>query len=103
MTLKTPSQNKPDETLNKVVDWVLNQIFGQVAAQIIYYYLENKHSIKRHEIAEKFDSFNRALEEYLGIGAMVVEKVILENLELRGFEEKSGIDFTERQRLLKLA
>jgi len=82
MTTKSLSQNRSSGNLNKIVDKVLNQILGPEATQIIYDYLENNHSIQRHEIGKKLDSFNHALEEYLGTGAVVIEKVIQENLEL---------------------
>lgn len=84
---KSPSQNERSEKLNKVVDEVLNQILGQKATQIIYDYVESNHCIQRHEIAEKLDSFNNALKQYLGAGAMVVEKVIQQKLELDGLDE----------------
>jgi len=103
MTAKSPSQNKRSEKLNKVVDKVLNQILGQEATQIIYAYLENNHRIQRHEIAEKLDSFNHALKEYLGSGAIVVEKVIQQSLELGGLDENKGVDFSEQHKILKLA
>jgi len=99
----SPSQNKLSEQLNKVVDKALNQILGREATQIIYDYLENNHSIQRHEIAEKFDSFNRALKEYLGSGAIVVEKVIQQSLELGELDENKGVDFSEQRKILKLA
>jgi len=100
---KSPSQNKLSEQLNKVVDKALNQIMGQEATQIIYNYVENNHNIQRHEIAEKLDSFNYALKEYLGSAAVVVEKVIQQSLELGGLDENKGIDFSEQHKLLKLA
>jgi len=103
MTANYPSQNKQSENLNKVVDKVLNQILGREAAQIIYDYLENKHRIQRHEIGKKLDSFNQALEEFLGTGAVVIQKVIQENLELGGFEENQDIGFSEQSKILKLA
>jgi len=85
------------------IDKVLNQILGRTATRIIYEYLENKHSIQRHEIAAKLDSFSSALEEYLGTGAFVIEKIILENVEQRGFQEYKNTDFAERQKILKLS
>jgi len=99
----SPSQNKQSEKLNKVVDKALNQILGQEATQIIYNYLENNHCIQRHEIVEKFDSFNHALKEYLGSAAVVVGKVIQQSLELGGFDENKGVDFSEQYKLFKLA
>ena len=89
--------NEHDERLNKIIDRLLNQILGQQAAQIIYTYLETNHSIQRHEIAQKLNSFNGALEEYLGSGAVVIERAIFENLE-----ENRDLE-SERHRILKLA
>ena len=103
----TITQNLPREEncekLNKVVDKVLNKIFGQEAVKIIYEYLEKNHYIQRHEIAEKLDSFSYALREYLGAGALVIEKVILENLELYRIEMSKDVDFAERQKIVKVA
>jgi len=90
MTVQVLSQNKQHETF-KVVDRILNQILGQEAAQIIYEYLENNHSMQKHEIAENLASFNRALEEYLGSGAVVIERVIMQSLELRELQENKLI------------
>jgi len=101
--MNSRSPSKRGEELNKVVDNVLNQILGQEATQIIYDFLETNHSIQRHEIAEKLDSFNQALEAYLGAGAVVIEKIIMENLQLSQLEESNSFDFVERQRILKLA
>jgi hypothetical protein len=103
MTTRARLQESQSEKLNKVIDKVLTQIFGHVATQIIYNYLEDNHSIQRHEIAQKLDSFNQALEEYLGTGAAVIEKVILEKLEPGGLEDNRNGDFIQRQKLLKLA
>jgi len=103
MTAMSPSQNKESEKLNKVVDNALNQILGQEATQIIYDYLENNHSIQRHEIALKLDSFSHALKEFLGNGAIVIEKVIQQSLELDEFDENRGVDFSEQPKILKLA
>jgi len=97
MTTKSLQADESTEKLNQFIDRLLNQIFGHEAAQIIYSHLESSHSIRRHEIAQKLSSFNRALEEYLGSGAFAIEKAILENLE-----ESRDIGF-ERHKILKLA
>jgi len=89
MTLQASLQNRQSETPNEVIDKILNQTLGREATQVIYYYLENNNFIQRHEIVEKLDSFNEALETYLGAGAAVIEKLILENLELRRLEENN--------------
>lgn len=103
MITKSPAQNKLNEKLNKIVDNALNQILGQEATQILYDYVENYHDIQRNEIAEKLDSFNHAMKQYLGSSAVVVEKVIQQNIELGGFDDKNDVDFPEQPKLLKLA
>jgi len=98
VTTKNLLIDQQSEKLNKFVDKVLNQILGREATEIIYAYLESKHSIRRWEIAEKLNSFNSVLEEYLGTGAFVIEKVISDSLE-----ESRDIDLVERNKILKLA
>jgi len=105
MSPRAMSRNKRGEKVNKVVDKVLNHILGHEAAQIIYDYLENNYSIQRNEIVKKLDSFNHALEECLGTGAMAIEKAITENLELQRLEENRDFDFVDLHlhRIAKLA
>jgi hypothetical protein len=94
MTSLPASRNKQCQTV-KVIDDVLNQILGQKATQLLYKYLESKYLIQKHEIAEKLDSFNCALEDYLGAGATIIEKVIMQNLEVRAPEENKHFDLVE--------
>ena len=72
--------HKDENKINKIVDSVLRQIFGEQATSLIYEYLENNYSLKRNEIAEKIDLFAKGLEEFLKSGAYAVEKKILEDL-----------------------
>jgi hypothetical protein len=88
ITVENPPQNKQSEELNQIVDDVLNRVFGQEAVQIIYQYLEDNYFIQRDEIAEKLDSFSSALRQYLGSGALVIERLIRENLEPHGARKK---------------
>jgi len=93
------AKSRRGEAINKAVDNVLNQILGQEAARVLYDGLESNYRIRKNEIALKLDAFNRALEEYFGAGASVIERMIMESLEP---EENRSFDFAER-RLLKLA
>ncbi|MFQ6068652.1 MAG: hypothetical protein ACE5KD_03815 [Candidatus Bathyarchaeia archaeon] len=82
MTLQQSISRKTDryeEMLNEAVDKALTRVFGSTAAKVIYTYLENNHSIKKNEIAEKIESFSQAMQEYFNSGATVVEKEILES------------------------
>jgi hypothetical protein len=70
-----------EDVIAKVVDRVLNQIFGRKATRLIYRHLERKYSVRRDEIAEKLDLFARGLEDFMSSGADVVERRILEDLQ----------------------
>ena len=97
MTIKNLQHEEQIEKLNQFIDRQLNQIFGPIAVQIIYSHLECNHSISRYEIGQNLDSFKEALQEYLGSGAFLIEKLIRESLE-----ENRDIDF-EKPKILKLA
>ena len=95
-------QNKERQTV-EVIDNILNQILGQEATQIIYKYLESNYLIQKHEIVEKLYSFNGALQQYLGAGAAIIKKVIMQSLEIRVPEENKYFDLVEPPRRLESA
>lgn len=72
--------NRSEGEISKIVDQVLRQVFGREATQLIYKYLESKHSVKKDEIAQKIDIFAKGLEEFLNSGAYVIERKILEDI-----------------------
>jgi hypothetical protein len=90
------------ERLFKIVDKVLNQIFGEPATIFIYKYLEEKYSLKQEEIPNELEIFSEGLERYLGdSGASVVLKTLFNEsseLKLRKVEEKN---FMEQLKELK--
>src|SRR3989337_20332 len=96
------SQNKERQAV-EVIDNVLNQILGQEATQIIYKYLESTYHIQKHEIIEKLDFFNCALEEYLGAGATIIEKIIMQSLEIRVPKENKYFDLVEPPKRIESA
>jgi wobble nucleotide-excising tRNase len=69
-----------DKLLLKIIDENLKHIFGEAATSLIYNHLERNHSLKREEIPEKLEDFIRALEEFLGSGAQVVQKITMQKL-----------------------
>lgn len=91
------------EVLNRVVENVLCQILGQDATQIVYNYLESRHSLKKYQIAENFDSFNHALEQYFGSGAAVLERAITQSFELAMQDGNESIDLVGYRKIAKLA
>jgi hypothetical protein len=72
--------NQKDETVSKIVDRVLNQIFGHEATLLIYRHLEHKYNLKHNEVGEKIEVFAQGLEDFLRSGAYVIERKILEDI-----------------------
>lgn len=67
-----------DEVVLGRADEVLEEIFGEMATQIIYDYVEQHNSLRRADIPERLDAFMEDLEKLLGSGAVVVKKAIEE-------------------------
>jgi len=95
-------QEKKPKRLFKIVDKVLKQIFGEPATLFIYKHLEEKHSLKRQDIADELEIFTEGLEKYLGdSGTLVVLETLFNEsseLKLRKFEER---EFLEQLKELK--
>jgi len=81
--LRTSNRN---ESVIRVIDRVLNQIFGKEATLLIYRHLERNYGIKRSEVSDKIELFARGLEDFLRSGAYVVERKILEDIDSRCFQ-----------------
>ncbi|NWF87115.1 hypothetical protein HXY32_04830 [Candidatus Bathyarchaeota archaeon] len=69
-----------EDKISRIINKVLNQIFGAEATHLIYRHLESKYALRRDEIAEKIDVFAVGLEEFLRSGAYVIERKILEDI-----------------------
>ena len=81
-----------------VVDETMRQIFREAGVKVIYDYLENNCNLKREEIAEKPEVFSAGLKRLMVSAALVIEKMILENLYRKlglKFEEKEGYEFSD--------
>jgi hypothetical protein len=77
MNPKTLKRKKDPERLFKIVDKVLKQVIGEPATLFIYKYLEEEHSLKREDIPNELELFEKGLEKYLsGSGASAVLGVI---------------------------
>ncbi len=81
-----------DQAVLEAVDEALST-FGESCKQWIYYYAETRHQIKREEICNKIEAFNKALKDLFGAGAEIISwltaKSIHERLGL-SFKEQSG-------------
>jgi len=77
MKSKTLKRRKEPKRLFRIVDKVLKETLGEPATSFIYKYLEEEHSLKREDIPNELELFEKGLEEYLsGSGASAVLGVI---------------------------
>jgi len=56
---------------------------GEIVRTAIYQRLERTYQLRREEIPEKLEIFHQALQDLLGGGAKVMEKLIAKNLYRR--------------------
>jgi hypothetical protein len=66
-------------TLLEAVDTGL-LVPGEIVRAAIYERIERSYQIRREEIPEKLETFQKALQELMGASAKVMEKLIAKNL-----------------------
>ncbi|MFB3889052.1 MAG: hypothetical protein ACE14S_06135 [Candidatus Bathyarchaeia archaeon] len=71
---------KESETVFRIVDNILRQIFGEKATLMIYQHLEAHYALQKHEFAAKIDIFAQGLESFLSSGAQLIERKILDDI-----------------------
>jgi hypothetical protein len=79
-----------DEVLLQAVDDGLS-VPGEIVRAAIYQRIERSYQLRREEIPEKLETFHQALQDLLGGGATVMEKLIAKNLY-----QRLGLNFTPR-------
>ena len=80
-----------DKLFIEAVDEGLN-VLGESGRQMIFFYLEKSYSIKRHEFPKKPEAFATGLEKIFGVGASVLEKLIVKSLY-----SKLGLKYEDRE------
>jgi len=100
-TMIEKKDKEDDEKLNNIlleaIDETLKEVFKEVGANVIYDFLENSYHLNSEEIVEKSEIFASGLDNLLGSGASVVEKLILKNLHRKlelEYEEKESLEFS---------
>lgn len=69
--------------LLEAIDESMVHILGETATQAIYFHLEHNEQMKREDIPDNLEKFVSALERIFSVGALVIEKTIMENLYSR--------------------
>lgn len=108
MDVITEQTSSKNDTILKIIDKVLNQIFGKDATTLLYRHLESNYSLKRSEIGDKIELFAEGLESFFRSGAYVIERKILEDINsscsmLRRTELENignGTNFVSQMKLL---
>ncbi len=65
------------DSINKIIDNVLTELFGEKGAFYIYKYLENNYQLTPNKFSGKLDTFSKGLEDCLSNGAIPVQARIL--------------------------
>ena len=73
------SPSRQREALLEAVDQGL-AVPGEIVRIAIYERIERSYQVRREEIPEKLEIFHKALQDLLGAGAKVMEKIIAKNL-----------------------
>ncbi|UCC33660.1 MAG: hypothetical protein JSW53_01250 [Candidatus Bathyarchaeota archaeon] len=71
---------KLDRQLIKCIDGALREIFGELGAKAIYSYLRDRYSLRREDIPERLETFEKGLKDILSSGAWAAERMALKNL-----------------------
>jgi hypothetical protein len=77
-----------DDLFLETIGDVLNQVFGENSAKTILRHVKKSSSLKWEEIPRRIEVFADALQKTLGIGAVIIEDLILETLY-----PKLGLEF----------
>lgn len=86
-----------DQTLLEAVDCAL-LAFGEAPRKVIYYRLNKSFKLQIENIPEDTDKFAQALNTIFGLGAEVIEKLIVKNLYRKlnlNFEEKANFEIDD--------
>jgi hypothetical protein len=82
-----------DVLLLKVIDEQLIGLFGEIGARYVYEYLVKRDCLKKEDIPKKIDVFAKALEDFFGSGAYVIQRLVLTNMHSqlgRALRENAG-------------
>jgi len=84
--LRTRRIDRPDfdsdDTLNILMVAVERglSVLGESIAHVIFYHMDKKYSLKKHEIFEKPDRFVEVLQDMFGSGAATLENLIIQSI-----------------------
>jgi hypothetical protein len=100
---KVTKSNLKKSLLRAVEDGL--RVLGKSPREAIYYYLKTNFQLKREDIPEETEQFDKALNSIFGPGAEIIEKYIIRDLYHRlklNFDEKEDFVFVDYVRQAQL-
>ncbi|MEM2704410.1 MAG: hypothetical protein QXR45_14770 [Candidatus Bathyarchaeia archaeon] len=95
-------RERQEERINKVIidvaEEVMLSIFGRRGLESIIRVMRERHCLDISEISDKPHIFSEALHEIIGVGSIIIEDLIVENLYIRlglEFHWKKGYKFQD--------
>jgi hypothetical protein len=74
------------------------KVLSESGRQMVFFHLERSYSIKKHDIPRKPEAFAAGLEKIFGVGASVLEKLIVKSLYSKlglKYEDKEEYTFAD--------
>jgi hypothetical protein len=71
---------RKNDKVFRIINNILEGVFGDEATQLIYGHLEHKYSLRQYEISSNIDIFTKCLEDFLSDGAFPIENKILNDV-----------------------
>jgi hypothetical protein len=68
------------DSINKVIDNVLTEVFGEKGTFYIYKYLQNNYQLQPGQFSGQLELFSKGLEDCLSSGAIPVQTRILHDI-----------------------
>lgn len=92
MTGREEIEERAKKIIGDVAEEVMLNIFGRKALESILRAMREKYFLDIDEIAERPQIFSEALRRIIGVGSVIIEDLIIENLHI-----KMGLEFKWRK------
>jgi hypothetical protein len=84
---------RKDDKVFRIINNVLEGVFGDEATRLIYGHLERRYSLRQSEISGNMDVFAKGLEDFVSDGVLSIENKILNDILSACRLESGGVSF----------
>jgi len=98
MFRRVESEEQANRMISGVVEEVMSNIFGRKALCSILQFMREKYGLDLDEVPNKPQLFSEAMRKIIGVGSIVIEDLIIENLYVKiglNFRWKKGYSFPD--------